>query len=361
MNRHFTKPLAVLLVGLVASLAVAQDDQKSNSNGKQERSNVYPKNFDEYSKLYRQNLEANAYNAWLKSYNRNLEAQDYGRTLENYARFAYQDPNSVSKYWMGVQCVPAGKVKIKSEIASLGDLYKEGGLRINSITKNSPASKSGLKKGDVILVFNKTVLTSVKQLTSLIDKAKTETCKLKVVREGKVMDVSLSPKKRPEQKKASFEWMVNDPKKRTVYWDLNPGDNRVAWLSSASFSEDVEISMSRKGNQNPVIVIKEKSKSWTVRDGKIEEIPKKYQAYVARVYAAARKSSNDGFQSFNRYPVYWDDVQSIQRGYYRPQQSFTPSTFEYSRSNPKSTEQAIKDLTKTVRELQKSVKELQKK
>jgi serine protease Do len=82
--------------------------------------------------------------------------------------------------------------------ASLG-LGGEGGALVASVTPNSPASRAGLKQGDVILSFNDADLKQMRDLPRLVSIASPETAApLAVWRNGQRMQLSVTLGEAPE-------------------------------------------------------------------------------------------------------------------------------------------------------------------
>jgi len=70
---------------------------------------------------------------------------------------------------------------------------------VNSVLPVSPASKAGLKKGDVLLSANDTEITSFSHLVTLVKASTEESIALKVWRAGEVIDLSITPEFRDVQ------------------------------------------------------------------------------------------------------------------------------------------------------------------
>ncbi len=95
----------------------------------------------------------------------------------------------VSRGWLGVQIQ-----EVTATLAETFDLDKPKGALVSSIVPASPASKSTLKVGDIILKFNNDDVVSSSQLPVLVSRVKGgEIAKLSVLRNGKieVIDVTI--------------------------------------------------------------------------------------------------------------------------------------------------------------------------
>lgn len=87
----------------------------------------------------------------------------------------------VSRGWLGVQIQ-----EVTATLAETFDLDKPMGALVSSIVPDSPAAKSDLKVGDVILSFGKDEVVSSSQLPILVSRVKAdEVVDLLVLRDGK--------------------------------------------------------------------------------------------------------------------------------------------------------------------------------
>ena len=256
-----------------------------------------------------------------------------------FGRFSRMSQEKTSPYWIGVQCVPAGNVPILSNIPNIGRLFKRGGLRVNSTTKGSPAEKAGIKKGDVILTFNEKEMNQVAELTNAITKAKTTECTLQIVREGKVIDVEVTPAKRPK------------PQTDMTARFRNVGSN-FKFRYADDCPKDVEVIMQRKGSNLPIVIVKRGKDQWTIRDGKVDELPADVRAYALRVYNSAHP------MAMTVRPIY-------DKGSY-PSGTYGLRTYEWENSKfrpigSNDVMKTLRDLTRKVESLQKTVDELKNK
>ncbi len=88
---------------------------------------------------------------------------------------------SVERGWLGVGIGP-----VTPEIASSLNLAAAKGALVNSVTDGSPASKAGVKEGDVILAFGDREIGHLQDLTRAVADTKAGTSKdMKIVRDGR--------------------------------------------------------------------------------------------------------------------------------------------------------------------------------
>ena len=93
------------------------------------------------------------------------------------------------------------RIGVSTEALSkqLADYFgvKDGGVLITSVSDNSPASKAGLKAGDVITVIDGEKVTSPGDITRALGKKETGDVTLTVVRDHNMRTVTVTPEKNP--------------------------------------------------------------------------------------------------------------------------------------------------------------------
>ncbi|NNF23404.1 MAG: PDZ domain-containing protein [Rhodobacteraceae bacterium] len=91
------------------------------------------------------------------------------------------DDGEVTRGWLGVQIKP-----MPDEIASVLGYDAPTGAVIENVSEDSPAEKAGLVKGDIILSFNGTEITELRDLTRAVaDTAPDATTQMRVLHKGK--------------------------------------------------------------------------------------------------------------------------------------------------------------------------------
>jgi serine protease Do len=77
-------------------------------------------------------------------------------------------------------------------------MNKGDGVLIAQVEPNSPASKAGLRSGDIVLEYNGKVTKSPEDLSIAVADTKVgDSAKLKVMRDGKALDIDVAVGKRP--------------------------------------------------------------------------------------------------------------------------------------------------------------------
>ncbi|MBN1622501.1 MAG: Do family serine endopeptidase [Endomicrobiales bacterium] len=124
----------------------------------------------------------------------------------------------VVRGWLGVEIRPVDKA-----IAKYFGLKKEQGVLINRVMKNSPADKAGLKRGDVIIMFNGEDIDEVKKLQSVVAKTKPKKkVVVKVIRDGGEITVELVTGEMPSEEElaSSYEDAEETPGQEEIYeWE----------------------------------------------------------------------------------------------------------------------------------------------
>jgi membrane-associated protease RseP (regulator of RpoE activity) len=90
-------------------------------------------------------------------------------------------------------------VSTQSMSQQLADYFgaKDGGVLISSVSENSPASKAGLKAGDIITAIDGEKVTSPGDLTHGLSKKETGDVTLTIIRDRSTRTVTVTPEKNP--------------------------------------------------------------------------------------------------------------------------------------------------------------------
>jgi len=85
-------------------------------------------------------------------------------------------------------------VEIGVSIRDQDDSAKSGGAVVDDVRQDSPASRAGIKTGDVVVEFDGERVRSARHLSRLVEEtASGHTVKLAVMRDGKRMDLDVTP------------------------------------------------------------------------------------------------------------------------------------------------------------------------
>ena len=83
-------------------------------------------------------------------------------------------------------------------LGTLPDYAYDGkGLRINGVREGSPADKGGLKAGDTIIVLGGRKIENINDYMNALTQSKANVdTPLRIIRDGKEMDVTVVPEKK---------------------------------------------------------------------------------------------------------------------------------------------------------------------
>ena len=106
----------------------------------------------------------------------------------------------IARGWLGIRMI-----EVDSDMAEKHNLDEPRGAKITEVGKNSPAEKAGILHGDVILEFNGKTIKDTSHLMQVVGSAGVgKKVKVKVLREGKEMLLTVKLDKRTEEALASF-------------------------------------------------------------------------------------------------------------------------------------------------------------
>jgi serine protease Do len=99
-----------------------------------------------------------------------------------------KEHGSVTRGWLGVMIQ-----KLTPELAESFDMAKPRGALVGNVTPNSPASKGGIQRGDVIVKFDNHEVSSVEVLPKIVAETKPgKTVEVELIREGKLKNLDIS-------------------------------------------------------------------------------------------------------------------------------------------------------------------------
>lgn len=85
-------------------------------------------------------------------------------------------------------------IDIKKELAKFHHLSNRRGLYISSVELNSPAFKSGIREGDILISFNDTLIETSDDLFRLLTKEKINSLhKISILRQNDKIEVAITP------------------------------------------------------------------------------------------------------------------------------------------------------------------------
>jgi serine protease Do len=118
-----------------------------------------------------------------------------GRQAKEAGRQAQPSRNTVLGLGPDLQIMGLGGPEIG---VTVREVDKGEGVAVTDVRSDSPASKAGVKAGDVITEFDGEKVRSTRQLTRLVQETPSgRTVKLAVMRDGRRVDLSVTPEVRP--------------------------------------------------------------------------------------------------------------------------------------------------------------------
>ncbi len=110
------------------------------------------------------------------------------------------DKGEVTRGWLGVSIQP-----LTDELADSFGLDRSTGALVNKVLPDTPASKAGMKRGDVLLEINGKKIRGVRELQLLVASARVgEEVAILVLRDGKKMALSVTLTERQEETVAAI-------------------------------------------------------------------------------------------------------------------------------------------------------------
>lgn len=125
-----------------------------------------------------------------------------------------------SKYMIGVNCEPVG-----DQIRAHLNLESGVGLIIQSVSEESPAETAGIQKHDILMFADDTELTSVADLSEVVERAGKEnkSFSLTAIRAGNEISLKIKPVERPADLMRNDGFFFGDPEMKMQFRQLGPG------------------------------------------------------------------------------------------------------------------------------------------
>ena len=204
----------------------------------------------------------------------------------------------MGKYYVGVQCHPASAT-LRAQL----ELDKNAGLVVAHVAKDGPAAKAGIEQHDVLLTIGDANVANQRQLSEQIEKSEGKAIKFKLMRAGKEKAIEVTPAERKkvaapktealpteEAVKKALEWIKKHqaegpggaPLKLRM---LGPGvvvggDVR---LGGGDIPKGLSVSVTRTVGEPAKITVKQGDKTWEIKEGKLDKLPKDLRPHVMRL------------------------------------------------------------------------------
>lgn len=156
--------------------------------------------------------------------------------------FQLTEQGKVTRGWLGVLIQ-----EITPEIAESLGLKEVKGALISDVTPDSPADKAGLKRGDIVVEFEGMKIDEFSDLTKLVGVASPGQSKsLKVLREGKLVDITVTLGELNDEKAKSSQEKTNVEEEDIVLKDI---DSSIAEKYNLDKQNGVLIANVRRGSR----------------------------------------------------------------------------------------------------------------
>ena len=212
-------------------------------------------------------------------------------------------------------------IEAEAERYSIGiaaEPAEKNGLAVREVMPNSAAAKAGLQKGDLITALNRAPLNKLEDLARAIAESKGEALHLQINRDGKAQGITV----KPERRAGGLLQIIEEAEEGRTPQKPNPGtpqrqpDGNPAtrlqprtnppgsgWVPGpgqpgamaramslmtgpqsphAPLPDDMEVTISKKGNKPAVIKVTQGVKTWKTDETELGMLPVPAQAYVAR-------------------------------------------------------------------------------
>lgn len=205
-------------------------------------------------------------------------------------------PPRVGDYWIGISVQP-----VPDEVRAQVPAARDAGVMITAVVPDTPAAKANLQQYDILVEAAGKTIKSGQELVDVVDAAKHTKLTLKILREGKPVQVELTPAKRPAGAKAAepFVWpgRAEEAYKKALeqlkqfggpegagFWFMRPPYLlRPGALFHAPLPGNLSISITKRGDQPAEIVVKQDDKKWEITEKELDKLPKDIRPHVERM------------------------------------------------------------------------------
>lgn len=266
--------------------------------------------------------------------------------------------NPAEEAWIGVQLK-----EVPESVRAFVDIPENQGMVVVDVAKDSPAEKAGIQTNDVILEAAGQPISSVTDLTKIVQDHKDKPLALKVLRKGQKLEITVTPEARPAarweaplapfpgdfmDREAWEKWLENFRKQtekdsplvfRFWYPWVVVGPDKTGALPKG-----MTIAITKTGDEPARIVVQKDDQKWEVTEKELHKLPADVRPHVERMLRGG------GIGSVEIKPV-----PSIpQLGKELPKEVLRPWKGPAIVS-----EERLQKLESTMKELEKRIKELE--
>lgn len=169
-----------------------------------------------------------------------------------------------SPFWIGVQCEPAENFELTTK--ATGEITVVGGLRVNAVFGDSPASGAGVEVGDILYKGDGETITDISKLLELTTRKGESAIEFKVVREGEMRALKITPVKRP-----------NVTTGVTLDNSFLLANNLIGIQEVVQIPKDYKITVTLVSGKSPEMVATKGNSVWVIENGKLSKLPEDLQ------------------------------------------------------------------------------------
>ncbi len=269
------------------------------------------------------------------------------------------------KYWLGIVCAPIDDELLEKQLGI------RGGLVVRHVVPDSPAAKAGLQQYDIIVKVGNNALPDLETLVATVDHYANKPLPLTVYRKAQRKVIKVTPTKRPGKvelpasaTEAASEWKALAETLRK--YGLNPEETGRALdsLTPKRFffvmpglvvpeglepvPDDLEVTITKKGDQPAQIIVKHDGKTWKVDADSLDKLPPKIRPHVRRMLG---QSSGDFFGEY--FPFQRRALEELEK--------LTPDMFRPSDSSSHKSHQSAAALEQARKQIEQSLNAMQQK
>ncbi|NLS94023.1 MAG: PDZ domain-containing protein [Planctomycetaceae bacterium] len=204
-----------------------------------------------------------------------------------------------SDHWIGVQCGQMSPA-LRTQLG----LEEDQGVLVEALVDDSPATKAGIERHDVLIQAGDRKLTKVQDLIDEVDAVKDGKLSVELVRKGEKKKVELTPVKRPpvevpgdksaegpgEEWQKFFDYMQQwepgkdgRPSMKFQFW-RQPGTIMPSPPKpEAKLPGNVKIKVLRQGEKPAEIEVTRGDESWSINEGELDKLPADLRPHVERM------------------------------------------------------------------------------
>lgn len=220
-------------------------------------------------------------------------------------RFAVpREELKLGEYWLGLMCHPAPATLGKQ----LG-LPEGHGLVVEKVLPDTPATKAGIQRHDVLVSLGGKSLGSVVDLIQATEAAGGKAIAVELIRGGKRRTLEVTPRKRPVEVRPEQPRALPDPGE----WDhvqdwldrflpgrvgVEVGPMRYRFLRPGlilprdaevrpALPEDTRVTIVFEGDKPARVTVRRGDEKWTATEGDLEPLPEDIRPHVERLLGRA--------------------------------------------------------------------------